>query len=140
MFASLEGGLVANLDESVALRMKSCTIHEVDTDSGGFIVTKAYTDESALTPMSRWLAKSPHALQKLDDELKGIALHNWISSAQLATSERIFECWQVAGKTILSVLMVDSMGKKSICAFLRKMHRSNFGGWAGEVLNELKVK
>lgn len=140
MFASLEGGLVANLDESIALRMKSCTIHEVDTDFGGFIVTKAYIDESALAPMSRWLAKSPHALQKLDDELKGIALHNWISSARLATSEQIFDCWQVAGRTILSVLMVHPMGKKSICAFLREIHRSNVGAWAGEVLNELKAK
>lgn len=140
MLASLEGGLVAFLDMSKALRMKSGTIHEVETISGGFIVTRAYTDESTLIHMSRWLANSSRHLDQLDDDAKDIALHNWISSARLAIAIHVFESWQLAKSTILKVLVVNQAGKKSLCAFFREIQKSNDGEWAGDVLNELKAK
>ena len=43
--ASVEGGILVYLDGNNALRMKSDTIHEVDTDLEGFIVSRGYIDE-----------------------------------------------------------------------------------------------
>lgn len=111
-YSTLEGGLVVDLDKHYALRRKAGTIHGVETLTGGFIVTKGYVDESALIPMSRWLAKSASFLHRLDNDGKDLALDNWLSTAQLATSEDVAVAWQVAGEIIFSVLLVSPFGPK----------------------------
>ena len=90
--------------------------------------------------MSRWLARSPHALRNLDDKLKDIALLKWVSVAQLAPPEDVFNSWRKVEQTILSTLLGHSAGRKSLCALYRDIQKSDVGEWAGKVLDGLEAK
>ena len=96
-YAGLEGGLRVALGEHDALRMKSGTIHDVRTHVGGFIVTKRHIDESTVVPTSRWLARSPSYLKRLDGKGRDLALGNWIDAARLAVSEDVARSWRFVG-------------------------------------------
>lgn len=135
--AEMEGGLQVEVGAHRALRMRSGTIHEVDTRVGGFIVTKGYIDESTAVLMSRWLVGSETHLQRMHDSEKDLALANWIDAMSLASSSDVRDSWQLASDVLLSISRGSSARTKRLCQFFRDMQHDQGRRWTEDALQRL---
>ena len=133
----MEGGLQVDVGLHDALRMKSGTIHEVRTTVGGFIVTKAYIDETAAEPMSRWLAGSEKHLNGLGEEEKDLALRNWVNAAELACSEDLTRSWRLAADMLLSISSSFPRRQKRLRNILKDVQRDLRCEWIEDALQRV---
>lgn len=120
-----------------ALRIRSGTIHEVQTQVGGFIVTKGYIDESTAIPMSRWLSESERHLKRLSAEGRDLALGKWIDAISLACSEDVRCSWGLAADMLLSISSGCPARKKRLRNVFENVRRDLGLGWTESALKRI---
>ena len=100
----MEGGLVAVLDSSMAIRLPSECIHAVLTLASGFLASKGYNTPQVLPSLSLWLSKSSANLSLLSSGEMDALLHRWIAAANLVTDDEAVAGWDLAALALQALV------------------------------------